>query len=433
MTQAAITTLATQASVSLINNGGDITKTLNELGSNESVRGLATSIVTAGLLSLVGTALNLKPDSTYFPDRLMNNFTSSIGSTLVQTAINGGNLQDNLEKALLAGLAGVLQGELASQIGNNLDKVDPNTFEYVLHKVAHAAAGCAAAAATKASCEAGAIGAGVGEIVAELMIPAGKTALDLTDAERTRIKDTSKIIAGATAAFAGYDVNTAANSANVAVENNALGKVVTTAGKAAYKVARKISDMPAAARANLKPSEIAEMLRKEGVQGVIDIGDNLITLVSPTSTLGDRAFALIDLAIGVDLKAGKNVDVLKVDRKIIEKNVQGVPNLGGAKGLVGVDFELYLKNLYGGKGSFKLGGREFDGALGNRWYEAKSGNYWNDVIGKEDGLVKFRSDMGSRLAIAKANNATYELHSNTPIPQNIKDWLTQKGIKFYEH
>ncbi|ENV08012.1 hypothetical protein F966_03872 [Acinetobacter higginsii] len=320
MSQAAITTLATQASVSLLNNGGDITKTLNELGSKESVRGLATSIVTAGLLSQVSTALNLKPDSTYFPDRLMNNFTSSIGSTLVQTAINGGNLQDNLEKALLAGLAGALQGEFASQIGTSLDKVDPSTFEYVLHKVAHAAAGCAAAAATKASCEAGAIGAGVGEIVAGLMIPEGKTALDLTDDERTRIKDTSKIIAGTTAAFAGYDVNTAANSANVAVENNTLGKVVTTAGKAAYKVARKISDMPAAARANLKPSEIAEMLRKEGVQGVIDIGDNLLTLVSPTSTVGDRAFALIDLAIGVDLKAGKNVDTLIKDKKIIGKN-----------------------------------------------------------------------------------------------------------------
>ena len=342
MSQAAITTLATQASVSLINNGGDITKTLNELGSKESVRGLATSIVTAGLLSQVSTALNLKPDSTYFPDRLMNNFTSSIGSTLVQTAINGGNLQDNLEKALLAGLAGALQGEFASQIGTSLDKVDPSTFEYVLHKVVHAAAGCAAAAATKASCEAGAIGAGVGEIVAGLMIPEGKTALDLTDDERTRIKDTSKIIAGTTAAFAGYDVNTAANSANVAVENNTLGKVVTTAGKAAYKVARKISDMPAAARANLKPSEIAEMLRKEGVQGVIDIGDNLLTLVSPTSTVGDRAFALIDLAIGVDLKAGKNVDILKVDQKVLVKNL-GTSTTKNA--IIAAAKESNLKNL----------------------------------------------------------------------------------------
>ncbi|WEI11749.1 VENN motif pre-toxin domain-containing protein [Acinetobacter soli] len=152
------------------------------------------------------------------------------------------------------------------------------------------------------------------------MIPEGKTTLDLTDDERTSIINTSKLVAGTTAAFAGYDVNTAANSANTAVENNSLGKLVTTAGKAAYKVARKISEMPASVRANLKPSEIAEMLRKEGVQGIIDIGDNIATLVSPSSSMGDRAFALIDIAIGIDLKAAKNVDALKVDKNIIGKN-----------------------------------------------------------------------------------------------------------------
>ncbi|MGQ1705149.1 DUF637 domain-containing protein [Acinetobacter baumannii] len=321
MANAAVTSLATQASVSLVNNRGDIGKTLKDLGSSDSVKNLAASVVTAGLLSQVGSALNLKPDSTLLPDRLMNNFTSSVGSTLVQTAIKGGNLEDNLQTALLAGLAGALQGELASQIGTSLDKVDPNIFEYTVHKIAHAAVGCAAAAATKSSCEAGAIGAGIGEIIAELMIPEGKTALDLTDDERTKIKDTSKIVAGVTAAFAGYDVNTAANSANVAVENNSLGKLATTAGKAAYRVAKTISNMPASVRANLKPSEVIEMLRKEGVQGVIDIGDNFVTLVSPTSSMGDRAFALIDLAIGIDLKAAKNIDALKVDRDIISKNV----------------------------------------------------------------------------------------------------------------
>ncbi|MBJ9956176.1 DUF637 domain-containing protein [Acinetobacter courvalinii] len=340
--QAAVATLATQASVSLINNGGDLGKTLKDLGSKESVRGLVTSVVTAGLLNQVGTALNLKPDSTLLSDRLMNNFTNAVGSTLVQTAINGGNLQDNLEKALLAGLSGALQGELASQIGTGFGKVDPGTLEYVLHKIAHAAAGCATAAVTDSSCGAGAIGAGVGEIVAELMIPEGKTALDLTEAERKSIKDTSKIVAGSVAAFAGYDVVTAANKAETTVENNALAKVLTTAGKAAYKVAKVISEMPAAARAKLKPSEITEMLRKEGVQGVIDIGDNLITLVSPSSTMGDRAFALIDLAIGVDLKAGKNVDVLKVDQKVLVKNL-GTSTTKNA--IIAAAKESNLKNL----------------------------------------------------------------------------------------
>lgn len=282
-------------------------------------------------MSEVGTLLNIQPDSTVFSDRLIKNFTNSVGSTLVQTAINGGNLEDNLKVALLSGLAGALQGELASQIGTSLDKVDPSVLEYTIHKIAHAAAGCATAAIVdKSNCEAGAIGAGVGEIVAGLMIPEGKTALDLTDDERKSIINTSKIIVGTTAAYAGYDVITAANSADIAIENNSLAKLATTAGKAAYKVAHEISKMPAAARAKLKPSEIAEMLRKEGVQGIIDIGDNINTLISPASSPVDRAFALIDLAIGIDLKAGKNVDVLKADRKIIGKNFNQAPRFQGA-------------------------------------------------------------------------------------------------------
>lgn len=217
--QAAVTTLASQVSVSLINNGGDIGKTLKELGSKNSVKGLVASVVTAGLLQQVGTSLGLQPESTLLPDRLMNNFTNTVGSSLVQTAIKGGNLQDNLEAGLLAGLAGALQGELAQQIGGSLDKIDPNVLEYTIHKIAHAAAGCAAAVATKASCEAGAIGAGVGEIVASFLNDGKK---ELSQVEKNKIVNQSKLIAGVIAAYTGYDVAIASNSAEIAVWNNNL-------------------------------------------------------------------------------------------------------------------------------------------------------------------------------------------------------------------
>lgn len=217
--QAAVTTLASQISVSLLNNGGDIGKTLKELGSKNSVKGLIASVVTAGLLKQVGTTLGLQPDSTLFPDRLMNNFTNTVGSTLVQTAIKGGNLQENLQAALLAGLAGSLQGELAQNIGDVLDFSNPDIFEYTIHKIAHAAAGCAAAAATKASCEAGAIGAGVGEVIAGLM-PDPVNGDEYTAEEKLRNRNAGKIVAGVVSAYAGYDVNTAANAADIAIENN---------------------------------------------------------------------------------------------------------------------------------------------------------------------------------------------------------------------
>ncbi len=44
-------------------------------------------------------------------------------------------------------------------------------------------------------------------------------------------------------------------------------------------------------------------------------------------------------------------------------------------------------------------------------------------------MDKFKTAMGE---IAQDNGATYELHSNTAIPEEIKSWLTKKGIPFTE-
>jgi hypothetical protein len=99
---------------------------------------------------------------------------------------------------------------------------------------------------------------------------------------------------------------------------------------------------------------------------------------------------------------------------------------------VGKDFENFLTKTLGGNGSFSKGGRDFDGGVGNRLWEAKSGQYWSFVTSSEKNLTKFKSDMGDRLNIAKQYGATYELHSNTPIPQEVQNWLIKKGISFAE-
>ncbi|MCP8466232.1 RHS domain-containing protein, partial [Pseudomonas sp. ZM23] len=109
---------------------------------------------------------------------------------------------------------------------------------------------------------------------------------------------------------------------------------------------------------------------------------------------------------------------------------------GGTKSS-GKEFEAYLHETLGGTGSFYYKGREFDGAYGKDnkiWYEAKSGRYWQDYAAENTaGLTKFKSDIGAHKRIANDAGATYEVHSNTPIPQHIKDWLTKKGIPFREH
>ena len=80
-----------------------------------------------------------------------------------------------------------------------------------------------------------------------------------------------------------------------------------------------------------------------------------------------------------------------------------------------------------------MNGCEFDGGIGNRWWEAKSGNYWDMLGNNSRELSNFKSSMGDRLRIAQESGATYELFSNTPIPQYIKDWLFSKGIPFSEY
>ncbi len=82
---------------------------------------------------------------------------------------------------------------------------------------------------------------------------------------------------------------------------------------------------------------------------------------------------------------------------------------------------------------FQINGRDFDGGLGSTWWEAKSGNYWKMISQNSKSLDKFKSDMGARLRIATDNKATYQLHSNTPIPSTVKTWLDKKGITYFEH
>lgn len=241
MTQAAVVSLTTQASVSLINNGGDIGKTLNELGSKESVKGLAISVATAGALNAIGGTTmmqnieKLKQSGDFVQKLAGNTAQALINSTIsagINTAVSGDSLSENLENYLASGAMTALQSTMAQYI----KPLESQGFsvEYVLHKVAHAAAGCAAAAATKQSCEAGAIGAGVSEAMAEyLRQPKTFNTIDDALAYKDQIVEVSKAIAGAVAEITGYNSSTAVASADNALKNNFVFlAALPTAGEA---------------------------------------------------------------------------------------------------------------------------------------------------------------------------------------------------------
>ncbi|HEZ5168114.1 TPA: S-layer family protein [Neisseria meningitidis] len=214
-TDAAFASLASQASVSFINNKGDVGKTLKELGRSSTVKNLVVAAATAGVADKIGaSALNNVSDKQWI-NNLTVNLANAGSAALINTAINGGSLKDNLGDAALGAIVSTVHGEVASKIKFNLSE------DYITHKIAHAIAGCAAAAANKGKCQDGAIGAAVGEIVGEALTN-GKNPATLTAKEREQILAYSKLVAGTVSGVVGGDVNAAANAAEVAVKNNQL-------------------------------------------------------------------------------------------------------------------------------------------------------------------------------------------------------------------
>ncbi|HEZ2098799.1 TPA: S-layer family protein [Neisseria meningitidis] len=211
---AAFASLASQASVSLINNKGDVGKTLKELGRSRTVKNLVVAAATAGVSNKLGASSLATWSETPWVNNLNVNLANAGSAALINTAVNGGSLKDNLEANILAALVNTAHGEAASKI-KQLDQ------HYIAHKVAHAVAGCAAAAANKGKCQDGAIGAAVGEILGEALLD-GRDPGSLNVKDRAKIIAKAKLAAGTVAALSKGDVNAAANAAAVAVESNAL-------------------------------------------------------------------------------------------------------------------------------------------------------------------------------------------------------------------
>ena len=180
--QAAVTTLASKAAVSLINNGGRLDATLKELGSKDSLRQLATSLVTAGVLSELGNAMTIG-GKTLNSVQLSDGFAANVGKNLItgltratlNSAVAGTDLETSIRTEVVAGILGAASAQGANWIGDQAQNGALNQFGHVF---AHAIAGCMAGAAgasasgsntsTGSGCGAGAIGAAVGELSAQL-------------------------------------------------------------------------------------------------------------------------------------------------------------------------------------------------------------------------------------------------------------------------
>jgi filamentous hemagglutinin len=282
MADAAFTSLASQAAISFVNNKGDLGKTLKDLGRKDSVKATLAAMLSAGALSQIGGLDSVKDlkNSTAFGDKLTYNLINAGGRALTHTAIEGGDLEDALKQAILGAAVDTLHGEAAS-------KIKGLEADYLAHKLAHALAGCVAGAAANGDCRDGAIGAAVGEVVAELLPPANGIAYSET--EKDNVLALSKLVAGATSAYAGGDAQTAITTAETAVRNNALIPVIVGLAWLADKAwtAYEVSQDLAAIRDGTKT--VAQVVEEKGegyVTGIIlgNIGRYGVKAVKPGTT-----------------------------------------------------------------------------------------------------------------------------------------------------
>lgn len=235
---AGFASLAAQASVAMVNNGGDIGKTLQQLGSDQSIKNLLTTMVTAGALDALGNStmfngqsgaaaagpnsISTAQTAASFGDKLLKNITNNVAGSAIDAAINGKPFDEKtLTSALTSALitTGMAQG--AKSIGDAKDQGDLNSLTQA---IAHAALGCVAGSATAGNasgCSAGAVGGVVGELAANYALKNGASREDATAFAKV-LSATAGLIAGG-----GGDnvaaVNIAATTgANAAANNRGL-------------------------------------------------------------------------------------------------------------------------------------------------------------------------------------------------------------------
>jgi RHS repeat-associated protein len=159
-------------------------------------------------------------------------------------------------------------------------------------------------------------------------------------------------------------------------------------------------------------------------------GHGGVTVATRASVHADDV-ARMSQAFAKGLQAGDALDDAQSDSSSSGRSQPDTPT--SPEGLTGHDFERWLADETGGTGPFKVDGSEFDNAVGDRWMEAKSGGYWDLAQRDASVMHKFKSSMGRYKSIAEKYGKTFELHTNSPIPDFLRQWLSDQGISWTEY
>ncbi|RLM21623.1 two-partner secretion domain-containing protein [Brenneria goodwinii] len=229
-----MTALTSQAAVALVDNKGNLSKTLQTLGGSDSVKSLVTSMVIGGTLSGFDSVMGwdktahgatpLDPAKAKLP-MLSNGDWSKVAQRVagqsvinssVGTTINGGSFKDNFTNALLANVGNQINAE-----GVGLIHQSGYVQNTVSKALSYASVSALAAEIGKGDVKGAAAGALAAELATAVM---GDTFTD-PDTRYARIQNSAKYIGGLAGAIAtnkAAGANSGANAGEIVVVNNYL-------------------------------------------------------------------------------------------------------------------------------------------------------------------------------------------------------------------
>ena len=229
-TNAAGLALQTQAVITLINNKGDISKTLKDMASSDTIRNMATAALTAGITQ----NLNIPSvGSSEFTNRLVQGVAQSTSDAVIESAIGGTSFQDALRNNLINAFVDIGATQVAGQIGD-FDFSDNKFVDGLSRSIVHGMAGCIAGQVTNEDCGSRAMGAALGEAIGSYMADSKRQyrinekdelISFVPDADKPFILNTTTLITASLAALYGLDVNDAAQGSNIAVVNNGMSDI----------------------------------------------------------------------------------------------------------------------------------------------------------------------------------------------------------------
>jgi hypothetical protein len=202
---AAFTSLVSSATVSLA-NGNSIAATLDTLASEENLKSLAVTMVTAGAMAQLDAAffeipnegdlgsLYRDPNNLSFTGQVVQATAHATTQAGIQSLLNGREFDEVFVHSLASNAQAKLGKFMANQIKVNWDVPNATAMQTAIRYIAHAGAGCILGGISaevdnggddkKKSCQAGAGGAVVGEIIGDIHKSATKVGQDAEKLER---------------------------------------------------------------------------------------------------------------------------------------------------------------------------------------------------------------------------------------------------------